>query len=332
MKCIYCLEEKIDDHFTKAEHIIPQAFGVFRNNFTLNNEVCDQCNQYFGDNLEIDLGRDTVEGISRHQLGVKLPKEFKSLGNRSRLSFKVMEGPLSGAYAYLDYSTEINDVILKPLPQVGFLNKETLEYMYFKLDEIPQKDQLDLLNLDYSKNVRFLGATENSIQEALTTVDIELNFTSDNEEVRNGFGEWEVEIEGSLDDKIYRAIAKIAFNYMTYMNGADFVLQKTFNPIRHYIRYGQRAKRVYLLVRNDNILADEDVKQPRLCHIVTLNWAQNRKTIISQVSLFNSFFSYTMQLSKHYRGKQQKIRSGHFFNLGDNNIYELTPLSKEILD
>lgn len=327
MKCIYCLEDKTDDYFTKAEHIIPQAFGVFKNNFTLNNVVCDQCNQYFGDNLEIDLGRDTVEGISRHQMGVKSPKEFKSLGNRSRLTFKIAEGPLSGAYAHLIYSTEINDVILKPLPQAGFLNRETLEYVYFKLDAIPQKDQLDLLNLDYSKNV-ILGATEYSAQKALTDVDIELNVTSDNEDVRDDFGMWEVEIEGSLDDKIYRAIAKIAFNYMTYMNGVDFVLQKTFDPIRHYIRHGQRAKRVYLLVRNDNILADEDTKHPRLCHIVTLNWEQNGKAIISQVSLFNSFFSYTVQLSKHYRGKQQNIRSGHFFNLGDNKIYELTPLSK----
>lgn len=328
MKCIYCLEDKTDDYFTKTEHVIPQAFGVFRNNFTLNNEVCDQCNQYFGDNLEIDLGRDTIEGISRHSLGIKSPKEFKSLGNRSRLSFKVMEGPLSGTFAYLDYSPNIKDVVVKPLPQVGFLNRKTLEYMYFRLNEIPSKNQLNLLNLDYSKDVRFFGATEDSIQEALKAVDINLNFTSDYEIIEDGFGESEVEIEGYLDDTIYRAIAKIAFNYMAFMNGADFVLQKTFNPIRYFIRRGQRAKRVFVLVRNDNILADEDMERPRLCHIVTLNWAQEGQAILSQVSLSNSFFSYRVQLSKHYRGKHQDIRSGHFFNLGDNKIYELTPLPK----
>ena len=65
MKCIYCLEDKPETSYKKVEHVIPQSFGVFKNNFTLNKVVCDDCNNYFGDNLEIDLARDTYEGHSR---------------------------------------------------------------------------------------------------------------------------------------------------------------------------------------------------------------------------------------------------------------------------
>ena len=79
MKCIYCLEDKPIQSFTKVEHVLPQSFGSFQNNFTLHGAVCDECNQYFGDNLEIDLGRDTFEGISRHEYGTIGPKEFKYL-------------------------------------------------------------------------------------------------------------------------------------------------------------------------------------------------------------------------------------------------------------
>src|SRR5574341_545889 len=98
MRCIYCLNDKPADAFTKAEHVMPQAFGRFQDNFTLNGIVCDDCNQYFGDNLEIDLGRDTVEGISRYEYGIRNPVDFKSLGKRSRLqNKKIAEGPVKGA-------------------------------------------------------------------------------------------------------------------------------------------------------------------------------------------------------------------------------------------
>jgi len=53
MKCVYCVEDKPLSSFTKVEHVMPQSFGLFTNNLTLVNTVCDDCNQYFGDNLEI---------------------------------------------------------------------------------------------------------------------------------------------------------------------------------------------------------------------------------------------------------------------------------------
>jgi len=39
--CIYCQQHKSDDGFTKVEHVMPQSFGRFQNNFTLRNLACD---------------------------------------------------------------------------------------------------------------------------------------------------------------------------------------------------------------------------------------------------------------------------------------------------
>lgn len=329
MKCIYCLEDKPENYFTKAEHIIPQAFGLFEGNFTLHKEVCDNCNQYFGDNLEIDLSRDSIEGIYRFKLGVKPPKNFKSLGKRSRFRFVVMEGPLKGAFTYLEYSEELNTVSIKPLPQVGFFNINTNEYKYFLLNEIPSKNDLDEQGLNYGEPVRVFGIDINGAREALSELKTPLEFAKDLNLGDGDSGEWLVEIDGSIDQKICRAIAKISFNYMAFLHGAEFVLQKDFDPVRYYIRRGEQARKAYVRIHKENILIDENKGNPRLFHLVTLNWAADDKAIVSQVSLFNTFFSYTVQLSKHYRGERYNIRKGHCFNLGDKKIYELTPIPKE---
>ena len=73
------------DYYTRAEHVLPQSFGKFRQNMTLRNVVCDVCNQYFGDNLETYLGRDTFEGQLRFKHGVRNADEFKSVGLESRI-------------------------------------------------------------------------------------------------------------------------------------------------------------------------------------------------------------------------------------------------------
>ena len=75
MKCIYCLEDKSVSSFQHTDHVIPQAFGRFQNNLTLNELVCDDCNQYFGDSIELSLGRDSLEGIARYNHGIRSKRE-----------------------------------------------------------------------------------------------------------------------------------------------------------------------------------------------------------------------------------------------------------------
>ncbi len=324
MRCIYCLEDKPGESFAKAEHIIPQSFGSFQNNFTLHGIVCDKCNQYFGNNLEIDLGRDTFEGISRYEYGTKSPNEFKSLGRRSRFSLKVVDGVCKGVHSYLAYSKELNTVACKPLPQVGFLDQASQEYKYFLLEEIPNKAELAAQGFDYINKVRAFGDSFEKVKRALADKGIFSEFQEEIALPEGESGKWLFEGEGSIDKTICRAIAKISFNYLVYWHGVDLALQGDFDPIRFYIRKGEQGTDPFLMVRNQSILVDElSQESRRLTHIITLNWAQNGLSIVSQVSLFN-LLSYTVQLAKSYSGQISSLRKGHFFNLNDRRIYELT--------
>jgi hypothetical protein len=48
-RCIYCQQHKSGDGFTKVEHVMPQSFGQFQNNFTLRNlAVCLRNREAFG--------------------------------------------------------------------------------------------------------------------------------------------------------------------------------------------------------------------------------------------------------------------------------------------
>jgi protein-arginine kinase activator protein McsA len=97
MICIYCLENKNESSFQHTEHVIPRAFGTFEQNLTLNRIVCDDCNQYFGDNIELYLGRDSLEGISRYHYGIRSSKVPLYRRIKMKLGIK---GELEGVHVF----------------------------------------------------------------------------------------------------------------------------------------------------------------------------------------------------------------------------------------
>jgi hypothetical protein len=121
--CIYCRDLQPESSFSKVEHVVPQSFGRFENNLTLLKTVCDSCNQFFGDNLELALARDTVEGQSRIEFGTLSPRDFRPAGKDSRIRAKLVEGPFKGAFVYQAYSAEQEVVSPLPVPQIGFRQK-----------------------------------------------------------------------------------------------------------------------------------------------------------------------------------------------------------------
>ena len=334
MKCIYCLEDKPSDCYKKTEHVLSQSFGRFKNNLTLNinndpklNEVvCDDCNDFFGKNIEILLSRDSFEGMARFEHEVKKPHEFKSPGKKSRLKIKVVEGPFKGAIAYREYSELANEIILKPSPQVGF-KKETegTSYEYYPLDEMPDKDYLENnYSMKAKKSIIVLGANIEEARKRLAEKDISFNpdgeFCPSEENLDMG-----CEVTGQIDQTIFRALAKIAFNYLAYWSCPGFVMTEPFNPIRRYIRFGYKAPYPFVIIIEKAILGDEPiVGKRRVGHLITLDRSKNKLSIVSQVSLFN-LMTYSVLLAKDYKGKDFIYRKGSFFNLADNEIYELTP-------
>ncbi|PIQ45183.1 MAG: hypothetical protein COW04_09020 [Deltaproteobacteria bacterium CG12_big_fil_rev_8_21_14_0_65_43_10] len=324
MKCIYCVEDKPLTSFIKTEHVMPQSFGLFTNNFTLK-IVCDDCNKYFGDNLEITMARDTLEGAYRFKFELKSPNEFKSLGKKSRIIIKIAEGECRGAYAYREYSQDQNEIVVKPVPQIGFLKKQPSEYEYYLLDQIPKKDYLDKNEFDLKnpRAIRAFGIDVNTACKVLSEKGIKFEYKGEAGLRENQREDLFCEVNALIDTTVFRAISKIAFNYLVYWEGADFLLHQSFDPARKFIRYGEKADYPLCVVGNNPILGDEPVEgNRRLGHIITVNWASDKISIVSQVSIFNGA-TYCVSLARNFSGNLQNIRRGHFFNVNNKKILDL---------
>src|SRR5205823_602239 len=101
-----CMLKKPSSEFNK-DHVIPEAFGKFgKDTMTLINYVCRNCNQYFGDNIENDLGRDTPYGvIYRSTSGIISAKEFY----KNKKHKKILSQPYMKNDIYGDMLVDISD-------------------------------------------------------------------------------------------------------------------------------------------------------------------------------------------------------------------------------
>ena len=322
-RCIYCLKDK--DKPKRVEHVIPQSFGVFKNNFVLTSAVCDYCNQFFGDALEISLARDTIEGMQRYDFQIKKPGEFKSLGKRSRLIIKVAEGFFRGSYAYRYYSEQEKRILLKPLPQVGFLKANGSGYEYFLLKDIPPVKSLPVgsYNLGDPKGIVILGCGSSIADNVLSKQGYTFRSGGEFDCPDKEATSWLSDVEGTIDQTIMRAVAKIALNYLTYWNGPEFVLHESFNAIREFILTGKRDGDLLVRAIDKAILADEiNSSRRRLGHIITVNWAGDKISILAQVSLLNRI-TYQIILARSYPGEKINIAKGNFFDVHNHVILEL---------
>jgi HNH endonuclease len=322
--CIYCQEERPKESFTKAEHVLPQSFGKFRQNMTLRNVVCDRCNQYFGDHLETYLGRDTFEGQLRFKHGVKNADEFKSVGPESRMVLKSTEGDFAGCYMYREYSQEGGGIVVKPLPQVGFMLAPGNTYEYFLLDKIPSKAELDSKGFQakHARSIVSLAVDPDELAARLREKDIPFRLGGPLEPSQRPDTVL-CELEGTIDHIVLRAISKIAFNYLARWEGSDFVQHRAFDKARRYIRWGHAPG--YKLIQLDEkaVLADEPIEGTRrLGHLVTVNWAHDGISVLAQVSLFN-WITYLVLLAPDFTGPPPELTRGHFFDVSNSAILEL---------
>ena len=158
MQCIYCKKAKDKNYFTNREHVIPQCFGKFYpDNLILYETVCDECNQYFGEKIELFLGRDSFEGIERLRHGIK-PK--KPLEHPRRVKSKICEGESKGVIIRERYQGHSKGIGIEKVIQAGFYNKYTDGYDYFEPNDIPSSDELQESGYDIKNKTVWLIAEE----------------------------------------------------------------------------------------------------------------------------------------------------------------------------
>ena len=225
-------------------------------------------------------------------------------------------------HVYQEYLKEAKGMVFAPCPQIGFLQKSG-EYEWHLLDKRPKQEQLyhdkyDFHNPDFCV---LLGCDRDYAENILN--EYGMNKTCTIKVPDNFNGGIVCEVQRELDENIFRAIAKIGFNYLASWKGADFVLHDDFDPIRRYIRWGEIPEIPVRGVVSECFFPDErHGRKRRFVHIIAVHWEEQEKSLVAHVSLFN-FIHYIIRLAIDNIGKYKEVQRGHLFNLRQMNILEL---------
>jgi len=335
MKCVYCSKTKSINDYQKREHVIPQCFGkFFPDNLILSETVCDDCNQYFGEKIELYFGRDSFEGIERLRHGIK-PK--KTLKHPRRVKSKIYEGEWKGVIVRERYQDQANGIGLEKVLQAGFYNKYTDGYDYFEPKDIPSAEELQKSGYDIKTKTVWLIAEEgkelNSLIDLLNKKGIKVS-SSDKLSKKDRIGErFKVQTELTIDRIIFRGLSKIAFNYLCYIAGKEFLLNDDFNEIRQFIRYGEGKSDKFVEVNVPPILFDDQqLEKFRIKvtegHLIIAGW--KGMNLFSKVSLFNSN-TFLANLCQSFKGIWRPIKSGHHFDVVSKKVSRLGSISKRFM-
>lgn len=319
--CIYCKKNKPQALFNK-EHVLPRAFGDFKDNLVLKNTVCEECNSFLGKELDLHLARGTFEGFKRQQK-TKAPNEIYKLTAKQKIEFRLKQGPYAGLHITPRYHTKEGELIFDFSPQVGFKKIGESSYDYFLINNLPAKESL-LGKYDLSNSAGTIilpvEAKEDAVK-ALNSIGVKFKNSKisplglKNNEVTS------VKISWKIDESIKRAVAKIAFNYLAYFNDPGLLQHKDFDPIRNYIYLNVKPEYVLVNIDSQRVLFDDGIsKQAILGHFVILG--KDNASVVAQIFLYNKL-RYTIHLANNYSGEALQLGFGHFFNTKTNEVYLL---------
>ena len=335
--CIYCREELGTEHFNK-EHVVPLQFGAFENNQTLVHTVCRHCNTYFGRSLENALGRNSFEAIFRLRHGQKLHRDFVGFAD-GRLSFRIPSSQRgTGMIVTPEPDPEVGDIVLKIPPQVGIQREGQSEFRYYTEEEL-RTDGPTLLPTGSKPTLRLITAKDDDsgferLRDLVRTLVPKFQEQGEvNLAPPERFnGQIIVEVGGTIDKLIARAVAKIAFNYMAKHAGVGFALNSCFDPIRWFIRNDEGGDdwRQFVQVVTKPLLAQEtDDLRVTQGHIVLLGWP-TIYALQAYVSPYNSI-AYQVTMTTSFAGLWRPIKVGHVFDWEHRVIHKLMAIGAIML-
>jgi hypothetical protein len=250
--CIYC-RELVAPPFPK-EHVIPEAFGRFRNNLTLDC-VCGVCNKFFGRELELFLTRDSVEALLRVRYGLRAKSGNRELG-KSRLTIRVTSpGDWNGARLTAERDATGTTITGRPMPQVGFRKLDESKREWFLEEELEGIKSWERYRTGTETFI--VGSPDEAVQrlaDKLNKLGVVFKERGGAEKRRELV---EIFAQPVLDDVIFRGVGKIAFNFLAYLIGSHFVLRSEFDTIRAYIRHGTNPGAPVVAITNVRQGADE---------------------------------------------------------------------------
>lgn len=312
-ECIYCFSKLPP---TKREHVMSQALGTFEQNWTLDC-VCDQCNEYFANNLELALGRDSREALLRLELGLKPPSGAAQLLQR-RVKASLQEpGQFDGMRLLIRPSDDGTDIGPVPLPQVGLMIDGDEEWTFLVERELTPNNLRRFVDAESVRIKIFgVGAQCDLLRQKL-------------EECGIGFREGDrvldqpvssqsrisVQYDINNDVTIVRAACKIGFNYAARIIGCEVVKSTRFDGARRFVRYGEEPVRM-ATAQQLSILVGSDAESSKI-HACGLGW--NNGFLVVVVSLFNEL-TYGLRLCE--ASPTEFARAQHFFDPWTRRISE----------
>ncbi len=330
-ECIYCRRSLAAQEFTR-EHVLSCAFGTFSDAPVIHNMVCASCNQFFGDHLETRVARGAFEGLLRYQHGTKAP-DRETLRLRY-VEFTLPEGS-TWAGVRLTLAWRDGKLVVDLISQVALFDRATSRWVHFSDAEIEAGAVSKMTKVD-TKNARIYGrSTEdrNRLLALLARHGISFGRLDDMDAPEGLFqgGDIEVEVTFTITKGIRRCMAKYAFNFLAFVCGVAFVLERDFDRIRRFIRYGETPEYDLVRERMGPILQDDSATRRQTSgHLLTVNWAASGVDLVGQVSLFN-YATYAVSLSRKYSGIWRPVRSGLHFNLRDRTVQPLQAVSARLL-
>lgn len=321
MKCIYCKAE-ITLETQSIEHVFPAAFGC-PNDWTLDC-VCEKCNNALGVTIENWLANDSIEGVFRlRTLGSRSGQKVREKRFRVRIPLDEKYGDFQGAIMEKDY--ESNGQFKLP-PQAGFKDEKG-EYIFFSRENLTYHPNLEKAKSLSQKQIKVLAHDKEEHADMMTFLATKgIKVVPDasgtfhlSDDVLEADGKMILEIQAEIDHDLQRAIAKIAFNYLAKIQGADYVLQDRFNQIRDFINGGPYKE----LVRpfHEPILLNDSDKSRYLGHILIFERVGDELRGI--VSLFNQGMAYRVLLSHEMGPLFYALSSGHTYNPNTGTVSPL---------
>ena len=309
--CIYC--RRIASEPFPAEHVIPRSLGLFRNSLTLHC-VCGDCNQFFGDQLELHFGRETGESVVRFHYGLR---DSVAGTPRSRLTARIkVPGPALGARVLLAPNAQTNGMEIIYLPQVGFAAENSEEWEWYLPEELNAEVLAKLGPNSLVKYFFTSPAEETQLRERLR----ELGFTAPTKQIGKDpilpQPEMTARVTYTFDTIIRRCIAKIAFNYLAYALSEDMLLllRDDFDTVRTFIREGVIPQNEIVAVIGSPRLTEESRKGSLVDgHMIGVGWSVN-ENILCNLNIFNAM-TYQVALCRKYQGLWFALNSVHFFDL-----------------
>jgi len=315
-QCIYC--KKTDPTLFKGvEHLIPQSFGTFGTETPTLDCVCDECNNFFGRTIDQAFARDSWEGVTRYKQGIQSSEDRP----QKRLDFRLGDEPEMGMFsgAKLAGVDSKTGRIQLPLTQFQILNKKTDKYDVFEFSQLKDLElPEDTYGIVGTRKTKLFAPTDeeyNKLIEELKKIGID---SSKNEKFRAPFiqGKKEdeqisipVEVVGTIDSTIKRAIVKILLNFTAKYIGADEVLKPEWDKARNYVRNDTEP----ILGRlNNKPFWGEETDSMRYegnsFNIVVDNEGVN---VTGKLQAYN-FYTYEFILAENYNFPQEKGRGARF--------------------